>query len=67
MFGFLKRDPVKKLEAEYRKLLEEARDLQRSGDIKGFADKTSQAEEVANQIEAQKKAPAERAAAAAEK
>ena len=46
MFGFLKRDPVKKLEAEYRKLLEEARDLQRKGDIAGFAAKTSLAEEL---------------------
>ncbi len=58
MFGFLKRDPVKKLEAEYRRLLEEARDLQRSGDIAGFAAKTAQAEDVARRVEAlQKQAP----------
>ncbi len=54
MFGFLKRDPIKKLEAEYGRLLEEARDLQRNGDIKGFAAKTAQAEDVAGQIEALK-------------
>ena len=54
MFGFLKRDPVKKLEADYRKLLETARDLQRNGDIKGFADKTAEAEGLAGQIAALK-------------
>ena len=57
MFGFLKRDPISKLEAEYRKLLEEARDLQRNGDIKGFAAKTAQAEDVAGRLEALKKSP----------
>lgn len=51
MFGFLKRDPVKKLEAEYHKLLEEARDLQRQGDIQAFAAKTAQAEDVARRID----------------
>ena len=55
MFGFLKRDPISKLEAEYRKLLEEARDLQRNGDIKGFAAKTAQAEDVAGRLDALKK------------
>ena len=54
MFGFLKRDPVKKLEAEYRKVLEEARDLQRNGDIKGFAAKTALAEDLASRVEALK-------------
>lgn len=54
MFKFLKRDPVKKLEAEYLRLLEEARDLQRNGDIKGFAAKTAQAEKVASQVDALK-------------
>lgn len=54
MFGFLKRDPIKKLEAEYHKLLEEARDLQRKGDIQGFAEKTAEAEELAGRIDALK-------------
>ena len=52
MFGFLKRDPVKRLEAEYRKLLEQARDLQRKGDIAGFAAKTAQAEDLATRMDA---------------
>ena len=55
MFGFLKPDPVKKLEAEYRRLLEQARDLQRNGDIKGFAAKTALAEDVASRVDALKK------------
>ncbi|MHC4377063.1 MAG: DUF6435 family protein [Planctomycetota bacterium] len=54
MFGFLKRDPVKKLEAEYHKLLEEARDLQRQGDIQGFAEKTAEAEALSSRIDALK-------------
>ena len=40
------------LEQQYRKLLEEARDLQRAGDIQSFATKTAEAEECAQQIEA---------------
>ena len=37
---------------QYAKLLEEARDLQRKGDIKGFAQKSAEAEEVAKKLEA---------------
>jgi len=51
MFGLFRRDPAKKLEAEYRRLLEEARELQRNGDIKGLAITTGRAAEVARQIE----------------
>ena len=57
MFGFLKRDPIKNLEARYHRLLEEARDLQRKGDISGFAAKTSLAEELARRIDAHGKEP----------
>jgi hypothetical protein len=52
MFGLFKRNPVAKLEAEYRRLLEEARDLQRNGDIQGFAAMTARADAVAKRIEA---------------
>ena len=52
MFGLFKRDPARKLEAEYRRLLEEARDLQRNGDIKGFAAKTAEAEAIGERLEA---------------
>lgn len=55
MFGLLRRDPAKKLEAEYRRLLEEARDLQRNGDIKGFAAMTDRAEQVARQLDEARK------------
>jgi len=33
MFGFLKADPEKKLQAEYQKLLEQGMQFQRKGDI----------------------------------
>lgn len=52
MFGLFKKDPIKKLENQYLKLMEEAMAIQRSGDIKGFAAKSAEAEEVAKQIEA---------------
>ncbi|MEM6531351.1 MAG: DUF6435 family protein [Myxococcota bacterium] len=52
MFGFLKPDPAKKLRSQYARLLEEAQALQRRGDIKGFADKTAEAEEVGKRLDA---------------
>lgn len=52
MFGFLRRDNQKSLEREYRRLLEAARDLQRNGDIVGFAAKSKEAEEVAQKLDA---------------
>ena len=51
MFGLFKKDPIKKLEKEHRKLLEEAMQLQRGGDIKGYALKMGEAEEVEKKIE----------------
>lgn len=57
MFGlFKKKDPVAKLEKKYSQLLEEAMQLQRNGDIKGYAAKTAEAEAVADEIEALQKA-----------
>jgi hypothetical protein len=57
MFGlFKKKDPIAKLEKQYAKLLEEAMELQRGGDIKGYAAKTAEAEAVADKIEALSKA-----------
>ena len=52
MFRWLRRSPEKKLEADYRQILEEARDLQRQGDIQGFALKMRSADEVAKEIAA---------------
>ncbi len=54
MFGLFKKDPIKKMEKRYYAMLEEARDVQRSGDIKGYARLMGEAEELAKQIEALK-------------
>ncbi|MGB3180804.1 MAG: Lacal_2735 family protein [Cyclobacteriaceae bacterium] len=52
MFGlFKKKSEEEKLEERYRKLLEEARDIQRGGDMKAFAIKSAEAEEVAKRLE----------------
>lgn len=51
MFNFFKKDPVKQLEKDYQKLLEEAMHLQRNGDIKGYALKMEEAEKIEKQIE----------------
>ena len=51
MFGLFKKDPVKKLEKEYQKLMEEAMWLQRNGDIKGYAAKVAEAEEVLAELD----------------
>lgn len=51
MFGIFKKNPIKELEKKYNKLLEEAMQLQRSGDIKGYAEKTEEAEKIAKEIE----------------
>lgn len=51
MLKWFKKDPVATLQKQYEKLLVEARDLQRNGDIIGFADKTAESEEVLKQID----------------
>lgn len=51
MFGMFKKDPAKKLEKEYKKKLEEAMQLQRNGDIQGYALKMEEAEKIAKSIE----------------
>lgn len=54
MFGFFKKDPIAKLQKEYERLLEKARDTQRKGDIKGYAASMEKAEEILNKIEQMK-------------
>ncbi|MCB0580236.1 MAG: Lacal_2735 family protein [Phaeodactylibacter sp.] len=54
MFGLFKKDPVKKLEKEYLRLMEEAMRIQRSGDIKAYAAKVAEAEEIQQKIDALK-------------
>lgn len=51
MFGWLRRDPKKKLELQYAQKLEAARDAQRNGDIQGFVTLTVEAEEILKEID----------------
>jgi len=51
MFKWLKKDPVPKLQAAYAATVERARDAQRVGDIKLFADLTTEAEALAAQLD----------------
>ena len=51
MFNFFKKDPIKKLEKQYLTMMEEARDLQRSGDLKAYAKKIAESEELQLKIE----------------
>ena len=50
MFSLFKKNPLKKLNRKYSKLMEEARDIQRSGDLRLYAKKVEQAEQLARQI-----------------
>ena len=51
MLSFFKKDPVKQLTKKYELLMKEARDIQRSGDLKLYATKISEAESLAREIE----------------
>jgi hypothetical protein len=55
MFGIFKKDPLVNLQKSYQQLLEEAMQLQRKGDIKGYAAKMSASEKVMIEIEKLKK------------
>ena len=55
MFGLFKKDPLVNLQKSYNQLLEEAMQLQRKGDIKGYAAKMEESEIVMNEIEKIKK------------
>ena len=48
-------DPTRPLEKQYNKLLKEARDIQRKGDIPAFAKKTREAEDLRKKIDDLKK------------
>lgn len=51
MFGlFKKKDEAAQLQKKYEKLMEEARNIQRSGDMKAFALKTAEAETIMDEI-----------------
>ena len=51
MFGWLKKDPVQKLERDYAQKLEQAMQLQRKGDIVGYANMSAEAEAVLKQLQ----------------
>jgi hypothetical protein len=55
MFGLFKKDPLVNLQKSYNQLLEAAMQLQRKGDIKGYAAKMAESELVMNEIEKIKK------------
>jgi hypothetical protein len=52
MLSFFKSNPVKKLEAKRMKLLEEAMHIQRSGNLKLFAEKIVVIDQLEKEIEA---------------
>ncbi len=52
MFSFLKPDQKKKLNKEYLKLLEDAMQSQRNGDIKNYSLLTKKAEKIKFKIDA---------------
>ena len=52
MFSFLKKDPLVKLNREYSVLLEKALGAQRRGDIRMYSQLTSEAENIASNIDA---------------
>ena len=51
MLRFFKKDPIAKLEKKHAALLKEAMNIQRSGDIKAYARKMGEAEEVGKEID----------------
>ena len=51
MLSWFRRNPIKKLEAEYAKKLEQARDVQRNGDIVGYSSIMAEANEILSQIQ----------------
>jgi hypothetical protein len=56
MFGlFKKKDEAALLQQKYEKLMQEARDIQRAGDMRAFALKTAEAEKVMDEIVAMRK------------
>ncbi|MBT08732.1 MAG: hypothetical protein CMQ27_05295 [Gammaproteobacteria bacterium] len=54
MFGFFKKDPLKKLQKEYEAKLEEAMHMQRNGKIREYSFLSSEAEDIRLKIQATK-------------
>lgn len=51
MFSFFKKDPLKNLETKRRKLLEEAMQIQRSGDLRLYAAKMEMIDQLEKEIQ----------------
>jgi hypothetical protein len=51
MFGFLKGDPIKKLQKDYERLSMQAMDAQQNGNIELFGELSQKAEEIGKQID----------------
>ena len=51
MFGWLKADPVKKLDKQYQAKLKEAMESQRSGNMRRYAELTQEAESIRESME----------------
>lgn len=56
MLSFLKKDPIKALEKRYQKLLAEAMQQQRKGDIRAYSDLIAKSEKLAKEIDVLKQA-----------
>ena len=52
MFSLFKSDPIKKLQNQHKKLLEEAMHTQRSGDLKKYAFQMEAIDKLEKEIEA---------------
>jgi len=52
MFGLFKKDPLKKLQKEYKQKSEEAMRIQRSGDLRLYAEVVAELEEIEKKIAA---------------
>lgn len=51
MFGFKKKDPVARLRKEYEDCMKAAIELQRTGDIRGFAAKSEEAARIERRLQ----------------
>ncbi len=51
MMSWFRKDPLAQLQKKYQRLLLEARDLQRNGDIVSFASKSAEAEAVLQEMD----------------
>lgn len=51
MFGFLKSDPIKKLQKEFERISEEAMRFQQNGNIEKYSELSQKADEIAKEID----------------